>query len=166
MYPPSPRGSNPDLVLVAAFLISSASTVFLLSSSSVFSSFVASAFPCGLDTTTVPARSSHYLIRSASQNIFSLIRTSLSPSIPAGVHSPFFGCSLLVAAQGTLLTMQPEEGSQSSGNDVMGDLQLAEWMLEQQSKMYRVAGGLLKEVRMLRMSVYGGSDEGAQLLLS
>lgn len=82
------------------------------------------------------------------------------------MHSPFFGCSLLVAAQGTLLTMEPEDGSQWSGNAMMGDLQLAEWMLEQQSKMWRCAGGLLKEVRMLRMSVYGASEQGTQLLLS
>lgn len=165
-HPSYPSISASREAAFMASLISSASTVFLLSSSSLFASFAASAFPCGLDTTSTPPISTHAILRIASSHIFSLIRTSLNPAVPPAVHSPFFGCSLLVASQGAMLTLQTGESDDWRGAGVLSDLELAEWVLAGQERRWSAVGGVLRELRMLRLAVYGASERGAQLLLS
>lgn len=68
-----------------AILISSASTIYHLSSSSAFSSFMASAFPCGLDTLTPHAISKNSAIRMASNQMFDLVKMD---SLPGFLPSP------------------------------------------------------------------------------
>lgn len=149
-----------------ASLIASASTIFLLSSSSYFSNLVASAFPCGLDTTCDAPLSAHHLINLATRNIFELLRTSLSPQLPAASHSPFFGCSLLVATQGRLLTLAKEVNEIGDWDRVgaISDIELAEWELAMQAKRWGVAQGLLKEVKSLRLAVCGVTTAPTLLL--
>lgn len=48
----------------------------------------------------------------------------------------------------------------------MSDLELAEWVLAGQERRWSAVGGVLRELRMLRLAVYGASERGAQLLLS
>ena len=149
-----------------ASLIASAATIFLLTSSSHFSSFLAPFSPCGLDTSSAPPLNTHPLLRGASSHIFTLIRTSLSlaPSAPPPTHSAFFGCSLLVAAQGMLLTLQSEQSSWKNVQ-VLSDIELAEWVLGVQAKRWSVAANVLGQVKALKAATFGGVGLGSQLLL-
>ncbi|KAL8280923.1 hypothetical protein RQP46_006602 [Phenoliferia psychrophenolica] len=152
----------------AAFMgsvIASAATIFLLSSSSHFSSFLAPYSPCGLDTSSTPPSAIIPLLRVAASHIISLVRTSLSSLAPPPTHSPFFGCSLLVAAQGTLLSLQNEQGAWRSV-EVIGDVELLEWLLGLQAKKWSIAGKTLGQVKALKVATFGAVGLVDRLLLS
>ena len=83
-----------------------------------------------------------------------MVRASLSPIAPAPTHSPFFGCSLLVATQGTLLTLQKNHSPWRSV-EVLGDVELLEWLLVQQAKRWAVAGKVLGQVKSLKAAAFG-----------
>ena len=130
-------------------LMASAATIFLLSSSSIFSTFAAPAFACGIDSTSKPPPSSHHLITSAAQQIMFLVRVSTDPAAPAPVHSPFFGCGLLIAVRGLLLSDEgqgPDEGTER-------EVQLIESVLEAQAVKWEEARMLLSEVSVLRRTL-------------
>lgn len=153
---------------ITASLISSAATIFLHSSSSHFSSFIAPYSACGLDTSTTPPPSTHPHLRLASSHIFTLLRTSLSlsPSAPPPTHSPFFGCALLVAAQGALLGAQSDQRGEWRSLQVLSDLELAEWVLDVQATRWSIAGTVLGQVKALKAATFRGVGLGDQLLLS
>lgn len=177
-------------------LIASAATIFLLSSSSEFSAYIAPAFPCGLDTISAPPPvEMHNALRIASNQIFDFLAMSPTPLIKAEgvdagmisqvVHSPFFGCAVLVATQGSLLTAELDDiflldssttameadgqiqiSSASIDNSkrwrafqVRNQLDLAETILEEQSWRWQGAGTIWKEVRQLRSNKAGMASE-------
>ena len=65
-----------------------------------------------------------------------------------------------------MLTLQTGESDDWRGAGVLSDLELAEWVLAGQERRWSAVGGVLRELRMLRLAVYGASERGAQLLLS
>lgn len=177
-------------------LISSASTIFLLSSSSEFSAYIAPAFPCGLDTISAPPPvEMHNALRIASNQMFDFLALSPAPlvkteGVEAGrispvVHSPFFGCAVLVATQGSLLTAELDDilllDSSSTSMEADGQVQissvsidnskrwrafqvrnqldLAEKILEEQAWRWSGAGMVWKEVRQLRSNKDGMASE-------
>lgn len=97
-------------------------------------------------------------------------------------HSPFFGCAILVATQGALLTFDSEESSLQNGGQghesqtasfragiswravqVRSHLDLAEWILSEQAIRWTGAGMILKEVKALRSAKRGMSIEHGML---
>lgn len=125
-------------------LIASAATIFLLSSSSVFSTFAAPAFACGIDSTSNPSPSARRLTASAAQQIMNLVRAASDSAAP---RSPFFGCGLLVAVRGLLLSDELE------GAGTEKDVQLVESVLEREAAKWEESRLLLAEVSMLRRTL-------------
>lgn len=76
-----------------------------------------------------------------------LLRLSLDPTRPAPVHSPFFGCSLLVAVRGLLIGDEDERQRDVS---TTRDIKLAERVLEAQAVKWEEAKSLLSEVGVLQ----------------
>ncbi|ORY79729.1 hypothetical protein BCR35DRAFT_94195 [Leucosporidium creatinivorum] len=141
----------------AAFMtaiMSSAATIFLLSSSSIFSTFAAPAFACGIDSTSKPPASAHGLIVAAAQQIIAIVRASLDPSFPPPVHSPFFGCGLLIAVRGLLIGNEGEGQGVQEGTE--REVQLVEGVLQGQAGLWQEARSLLNEVGLLRRTLLVG----------
>lgn len=132
--------------------MASAATIFLLSSSSIFSTFAAPAFACGIDSTSKPPPSAHGLIVAAAEQIIAIVRASLDPAFPPPVHSPFFGCGLLIAVRGLLIGNEGQEVHGGTEREV----QLVEGVLQGQANLWQEARSLLNEVGMLRRTLLVG----------
>jgi hypothetical protein len=139
-------------------------------------SFASCLFQCGVDVSVIPPDTSLTLIQSASRTIFDFLRdvinhySSLSfnratyedpPATPVNTgtisgtfpqHSPFFACTYLVAAHGTLLAMKHHRGmpiSELTRAAVATDFQLAEWAIKKQSSRWLNNRQIADEIRNL-----------------
>ncbi|GAA5911512.1 hypothetical protein JCM5296_000913 [Sporobolomyces johnsonii] len=139
--------------------IAPASIVLLLSSTSSFSSWIAPALHCSLDTTSKPSGPARLGARRAASQILAAVRASISSEGPGATrtHGPLYGCSLLVAAWGLLLGAELALcGAQEDGAGAVhavaleGDLDLCEAVLRQQARRWSCAESLATEVGLLR----------------
>lgn len=113
-------------------------------------SFAASAFVCGLDSTTELTRETLFPVKRASRFIFDLLRESYSPKAS---HSPFFGCSLMIASTGTLSTLADGTSTEWDSVQISSDLELAEFLLNIQTNRWRGTQHILDSVRRMRFSL-------------
>lgn len=123
------------------------------------SSYAASAFVCGFDSVQQLPSTALGPIRKAGVHIFNLIRSSRALG---STHSPFFGCSILVASQGMMLSLEEEAWAKSS---VASDLELGQEVLKQHSERWKGSAMILNEVKRLRFSIDHGEMSDADLVL-
>ncbi|GAA5912367.1 hypothetical protein JCM8208_003342 [Rhodotorula glutinis] len=165
--------------LFSAALISQTATVLVLSSLSPLSPLIAPLLPCSLDTTSPPPPPGTHVrarITSAARAITDVVRAHATttgapfpPSIDAEghahpaerVHSPFFGCCLVVAARGALLAAEDvllarahaaslSEDEAHRLGELGDDLDLCERELRRQAGHWPASETLATEVGLLR----------------
>lgn len=145
------RTSRDEGVFIAA-IMSNAATIFLLSSSSIFSTFSAPNWACGIDTSSQPPTSAHGLIIASAKQIIQMVTLSMDPAFPPPIHSPFFGCGLLIAVRGLLIGNEEGQPQESTEREV----QLVEGVLSGQGQTWEEARALLNEVSILKRQLIIG----------
>ncbi|GAA5945877.1 hypothetical protein JCM3775_003331 [Rhodotorula graminis] len=165
--------------LFSAALISQTATVLVLSSLSPLSPLIAPLLPCSLDTTSPPPPPGTHVrnrITHAARAITDVVRAHarstgapFPPTVDADghehpserVHSPFFGCCLVVAARGALLAAEDvvlARAHAASLSDAEAaelaclgaDLDLCESELRRQAGHWPASETLATEVGLLR----------------
>lgn len=139
-----------------AFMMASAALIYLHTTS-----YASCIFACGVDITkTLPSSFASH-VRDASQGIFTLLRDSLSLPLPYSPHSPFFSCSQVIAAHGSLLTVDKEGDSITWRRAaVASNLELGEWELKRQALRWPCAQHAVDEIQRLRCAL--GADVGGR----
>ncbi|KAK4699603.1 hypothetical protein P7C70_g6656, partial [Phenoliferia sp. Uapishka_3] len=122
-----------------ATMLSSAALIHFIAAS-----YASTGFTCGLDPTVRPSRESREFIRTSSNMIFATLRDSLRPGVPRTRHSPFWGCALLAASHGLLLSMNTfEDGEMELEGDewrraaIVSNLEVADWVLRDHKARWR-----------------------------
>lgn len=164
---PAERAAHHEASFMAS-LLSNAAVVFLHTAS-----ITACFYPCGVDRSSIVPNDAIGHVREASQRIYEVLRESLSTSNTASpyqrAHSPFFGCSQLLAATGSLLALEssyksPHEHDirRLSAIALSTDFELSESVLRNQGVKWRCARTMADEIRALRAGLRGSIGEGAK----
>ncbi|GAA5854201.1 hypothetical protein JCM9279_006177 [Rhodotorula babjevae] len=160
--------ANPSLAapaqrspLFSAALISQTATVLVLSSLSPLSPLIAPLLPCSLDTTSPPPPPGTHVRARITHAARAITAVGYEVRPAERVHSPFFGCCLVVAARGALLAAEDvllarahaaslAEDEAQQLEELGADLDLCERELRRQAGHWPASETLATEVGLLR----------------